>query len=92
MTIQDKCFGKYEIEWTDCYTVIENGIAIDAITKEKKPKKTSKGYYSTRAGAVDKICNLLTQDSFDPVAIATLKEVNDRHKQIWEEIKHTITA
>lgn len=87
MIIQDKLFGKYEIHWDDSYTVVENGIAIDSKTKEKKPKQTNRGYYSTRAGAVKRICDLLTEESFD---VATLKEVNDKYKQIWEDIKNTI--
>lgn len=89
MTIKDPLFGKYEIDWSDSYTVIENGVAIDTKTGEEKPKQTVKGYYSTRAGAVNHICNLLTEDSFD---VATLREVNEKHKQIWEDIKHTIKA
>jgi len=95
MTIEDPLFGKYFIEWDDCYTVIENGVAKDKITGEEKPKETVCGYYSTRKGAVLKICNLLTKNSFETdytttKNVATLREVVERNEKIWEDIKHTL--
>ena len=87
MTIKDPLLGKFEILWDDTFTVIENGIAIDKITKEEKPKQTVCGYYSTLEGALRKCCTMLVEDSFE---VATIDEVIQRFETLWLDIKNTI--
>lgn len=87
MIIRDELFGPYEIHWDDTYTVKEpSGTTVDKKGETVQLYK-GYGYYSTRAGAVNRICNLLTEKAFD---VATLREVNDKYNQIWEDIKHTL--
>ena len=89
MIIKDSLLGKYEIHWGDSFTIIENGVAIDKKTQEKKPKQTIIGYYSTLQGAVKEISKLLVQEQCGEVA--SLQDVINRFDTLWDEIKNTIT-
>ena len=87
MIIKDTLLGKYEIHWDDSFTVIENGVAKDANTGEKKPKQTTCGYFSTLEGALRQCCKSLVEDSSE---VATISEVIERFEALWYDIKNTI--
>lgn len=87
MIIKDKLIHPYEINWDDTFTVLENGVAIDAKTREEKPKQTTLGYFTTLEMTLLFICKRLTEKSFE---VATVKEVVERYEQIWLDIKNTI--
>lgn len=90
MIIKDNLLGKYEIKWDDSFTLVENGIAIDAKTGEEKPKQTVIGYYSTLEGALRQCVILLTKESFPETA--TLSEIIEKFQSLWLEITNTIVV
>ena len=87
MTIKDKVLGDYEIQWSDTFTVVKNGVATNTKTGEKLPKQTNCGYFSTLEEALKKICKLLVEESSD---VATITEVLERFETLWADIKNTI--
>lgn len=91
MTIKDELLGKYEIEWTDSYTVREP----TCMTTNKEGKEVMQyknhGYYSTKEGALKGCCDLLLKDALENQGkVTTIKNMYQTQLDIWNNLKALI--